>query len=234
MRNRLGPHRLFQQLVMMGLLLLPGLCIAGLAQEPVADTERSSSTTIPDWIRRGSYQDGNSYVLVVQTSQHPCTTPVAADQALDPAIEEAIRKHLIPLVGPAANDFVISKDTINTKLLVPGTRIVRKCAEDLSAELAQRYGQEQAVFYRGYAQIRLDQPFINEVTQQSAESRMRYRLLLAGLCGAGMLGLLAVLFGYLRINHATRGFYNRRLQTISIMIMIAIISAIYFAFRSLV
>jgi len=220
---------------MMWLLLLPGLSLDRPAQETVAVADRSSSTSIPEWVRRGSYKDGSSFVLVVQSSQQPCTTPVAADLALDPAIEAAVRKHMIPLVGAAtANDLVFTEETINKKLLVPGTRIVRKCEEDLSAELAQRYGQEQAVFYRGYAQLRLDQSFIEGIIQQSAESRMRYRLLLAGLCGAGLLGLLAVLFGYLRINHATRGFYNRRLQTISIMIMIAIISTIYFAFRSLV
>ena len=63
---------------------------------------------------------------------------------------------------------------------------------------------------------------------------MRYRLQMAGIIGVGLLSILAVLFGYLRINHATRGLYNRRLQTISILIVIAIISTIYFAFVSLV
>lgn len=219
----------------MWLLLLPVLSLDGSAQETVAVADRSSSTRIPEWVRRGSYKDGNTFVLVVQTSQQPCTTPVAADLALNPAIEAAIKKHMIPLVGTTtANAIVFTKETINKKLLVPGSRIVRECEEELSTELAQRYGQEQAVFYRGYAQLRLDQSFIEGVVHQSAESRMRYRLLLAGLCAAGLLGLLVVLFGYLRINHATRGFYNRRLQTISIMILIAIISTIYFAFRSLV
>lgn len=235
MRNRLGPRRLFQHWIMAWVLFLSGLNMEGLVQANVIDSVRSSSTNVPDWVQRGSYQDGDSHVLVVKTGQQPCTTPAAADVALDPAIEKAIREHLVPLVGAAAaNDFAATKEIINTRLLVPGTRIVRKCEEELSAELAQRYGQEQAIFYRGYAQLRLEQSFIDEVKQLSSESKTRSRLLLAGICGAGLLGLLAVLFGYLRINHATRGFYNRRLQTISIMITIAIISAIYFAFRSLV
>ena len=38
------------------------------------------------------------------------------------------------------------------------------------------------------------------------------KLILTGVVGLALLSLLGIAFGYLRLNHATRGFYSRRLQ----------------------
>ncbi len=56
------------------------------------------------------------------------------------------------------------------------------------------------------------------------ENLTRVRLISTGIAGGGVLSLLMVLFGYFRLNHATRGFYSRRLQlgAASLAILIAL------------
>ncbi len=229
--NKRKPANFFRQIAILGIFSQLGLGWDCSAQESIPESAQTK-TSIPEWVNRGSFSDGDSFILVVRTNQ-PSLTPVEADLAIGPAIELGLREHLSPLLGDAAaEEIVFTNATIKT-LLVPGTRIVRKYEEELSEELAERYGEQKAVFYRGYAQLRIDDSFIESATHQLAENRIRSRILLAGLFGAGLLAILAVLFGYLRINHATRGFYDRRLQTISIMIFMAIIIAVYFASLSL-
>lgn len=53
------------------------------------------------------------------------------------------------------------------------------------------------------------------------------RLLLTGTLIGILLGQLSVLFGYLKIDHATRGFYSGRLQSIAAAASIAIFVAGY-------
>ena len=54
------------------------------------------------------------------------------------------------------------------------------------------------------------------------ELDVRNRLVSTALIGGMLLGLMGVLFSYLRLEHATRGFYSGRLQTLAIALAIAI------------
>lgn len=56
----------------------------------------------------------------------------------------------------------------------------------------------------------------------------RDRLVAIGLVGGTFLALLAVLFGYLRLDHATRGFYSGRLQLLAGISAVAILAVCYF------
>ncbi len=58
--------------------------------------------------------------------------------------------------------------------------------------------------------------------------RIRNRIVTAGVFGGALLGFLSVLFGYLKLNHLTRGFYSGRLQTLSIACVILILGLCYF------
>lgn len=62
---------------------------------------------------------------------------------------------------------------------------------------------------------------------------VQFRLFVAALVAAGMIGMIGTLFCYLRIDHATRGIYSRRLQTVCILLAISILVAIGFAFVKL-
>ena len=62
--------------------------------------------------------------------------------------------------------------------------------------------------------------------------RLNNRLLLTGTLVVGLLGQLSVLFGYLKINHATRGFYSGRLQSFSGATSVAVVVAGYFFYMT--
>ncbi len=57
----------------------------------------------------------------------------------------------------------------------------------------------------------------------ASELLLRNRLVTAALIGGMFLGWMGVLFAYLRLDHATRGFYSGRLQTLAAVISIAIL-----------
>lgn len=62
-----------------------------------------------------------------------------------------------------------------------------------------------------------------------AEQRqMRDRLVCFGVFGVTFLALMGVLFGYLRLDHATRGFHSGRLQMLAAFISILILATCYF------
>ena len=61
----------------------------------------------------------------------------------------------------------------------------------------------------------------------SREERKRQTLVALGIGGIGLLSILLVLFGYLRLNHATRGFYSRRLQMGAMVIVILVLLACF-------
>ncbi len=55
----------------------------------------------------------------------------------------------------------------------------------------------------------------------------RDRLVGFGACGVAFLALMGVLFGYLRLDHATRGFHSGRLQMLSAFLAILILVTCY-------
>jgi len=59
-------------------------------------------------------------------------------------------------------------------------------------------------------------------SQTAPRTTLSNRLLLTGTLVVVLLGQLSVLFGYLKINHATRGFYSGRLQSFAVFASVAV------------
>ena len=194
-------------------------------------SEETGIESLPDWISKGSYTaDDNSSFLVAQTTE-PYVSELEADSAINQAIQNAIAAHFLKTFQSSTAQLHRSGiDFKKLDLLVPRTRIVLPFQ---SAELDERFGRQGCTYYRGYAQIHIGNDLLESIQTALRRQKVRRRLCVAGLLGAGLLGTLGVLFGYLRIDHATRGFYNRRLQTVTIVIIIAIVAAICFAYLSL-
>lgn len=69
---------------------------------------------------------------------------------------------------------------------------------------------------------------INNKEDLAKEEQMRDRLMRFGVIGGGFLALMGVLFAYLRLHHATRGFHAGRLQMLAVFISILILATCYF------
>ena len=65
---------------------------------------------------------------------------------------------------------------------------------------------------------------------ETRNGQTRRRLIHTGIGGFGVVSLLSVLFVYLRLNHATRGFYSRRLQVgasvVALIVLLAVVGLI--------
>lgn len=75
-------------------------------------------------------------------------------------------------------------------------------------------------------------PQLVQDAQVEPRPRLSNRLLLTGTLVVVLLGQLSVLFGYLKINHATRGFYGGRLQSFSAVASVVVIAAGYFFYMT--
>jgi hypothetical protein len=64
------------------------------------------------------------------------------------------------------------------------------------------------------------------------EEYLGNRLLLTSTLLGILLGQLSVLYGYLKINHATRGFYSGRMQSIAAVTSITVLAIGYFFYVS--
>lgn len=221
-------------LVLLGFTLLMGYCgwFGRLPDEPATN---AAATTIPigstpDWAALESITEGTTTYLVTHTD-YPFTTTISADEGIEAAARKTLQKFFSQQSNFSGDELVISDERIQ-ELIVPGHRVVRQYDQQYGAELAQRYGVDHETFYRGYAQLKIDEDFVSTAKKQIHQSAIRARLRIAGVSGIGLLALLAVLVSYLKIDHATRGFYSRRLQTIGMLLAIGILLAVSLVLRS--
>lgn len=80
----------------------------------------------------------------------------------------------------------------------------------------------------------LGSPTTQSVSSTSSETTTRHRLRLAALSGFTLLGILGVVFAYLQVDHVTRGFFRRRLQTLGVFLVFVILLVVYLVYQQLV
>ena len=66
------------------------------------------------------------------------------------------------------------------------------------------------------------------------EERLQKRLLTVVVVGGVILLLLTVVYGYFRLELITRGFYSGRLQVLSVVASLIVVTAAYFLWRWLI
>ena len=86
--------------------------------------------------------------------------------------------------------------------------------------------------HSSYAQLRFDETFRDQTAMQWTHVKAKHRLIHTGLLGGGVLGLLVTVFGYFRLDHATRGFYTGRLQFVAGAAILALVLAGAIAWRA--
>ncbi len=81
------------------------------------------------------------------------------------------------------------------------------------------------VMYQSHALLEFGPPFHDRIEQSWHEVMARTQLVRVALIGAGVLGVLVLLFGYLNADTATRGFYSRRLKFVTALAILGLIVA---------
>lgn len=73
----------------------------------------------------------------------------------------------------------------------------------------------------------------NSLSVQESAGMQRLLIMTTIVVGA-VLGLLLVLFVYLRLEHISRGFYSSRLQMVAIVCALAVLALSYFVYLKLI
>jgi hypothetical protein len=82
----------------------------------------------------------------------------------------------------------------------------------LQVEVTEKVKRLDGDYYKAVCRVDLNDDYLGELGQLAREHRMVQRHLLAGRVLAGLVVLLLVVWSYLRLEDATRGYYTRLLR----------------------
>ncbi len=187
------------------------------AQEPA---DSSVSTRVreeqPEWFEEGWRTLGE--VEQISVSVEGQATEALAERELLEKLRRAILEQLgferpeDPQVLPE-----LSRRFIREQLLVSDHLSLFPYQDELTAEAARIEGKKPWPYYRGYAEARLT-PQLREVVERWKQlPALRDSLRWVGVGSFGILGAVAILFGYLKADHLTQSHYTRRMQTAALL-----------------
>jgi len=194
----------------------------------------------PDWFKGDVEFNDDNRMLFIETDE-PALTIAHAKVDLERKSVATIKNTVAAWMQlPNPQDLQLSADYVFENLLVDDHKVIKQDLESrIQAEKVLGDGglaseNENMNFYCGYAQFQLTDDFKSYVIESVRESKTKKRLVRSGLIGGSILTLLAIAFGYLKMETATRGFYSRRLQTVSVVAAAAILALFYWFGQQLV
>ncbi len=202
------------------------------AETDAQKTEHSESelgfNTVPNWFVPNAVFSAEVGMLYVRTDA-TCMNRAQAGDALELHSLAAVNKILDDWFGENAGEKIgLDSDYVVKNLLFQQHWEIHPDDDpDLSSFAKEQNMPNELKYYVGYAQLHLDDAFRQYAANRWLEFKTRNRLISGGLIGGALLGLLAVVFGYLKMEAATRGFYSRRLQTATLVMAFVILVAAF-------
>ena len=77
-----------------------------------------------------------------------------------------------------------------------------------------------------HALLEFDPEVENDVRTAWRDYRVRGRLWAAGIGSAGVLGVIGAMFGYLRLDTATKGYYSGRLKVLTAATILTVLAVV--------
>jgi hypothetical protein len=172
----------------------------------------------PEWVNAGKWvnarkSDLSGSVHKIYVTSDPYKLPRDAQRALEENMKRATDEYIADqLNSPLAAKFVpYSIDTIQDRF------VKQTYNETLNFESVGKMDQR-------YAQLQFDEAFRNEISHTWVGRIAESRLYQTGLGAGAALLLLASVFGYFRLDNATRGYYTGRLQFMTAAAILAIVA----------
>ncbi len=174
----------------------------------------------PAWVKAKPKTTGPGiHTIPVASGPFPVELERDAQRALDSAIVEATNEYIVQQLGSQLAPQLLRYSAGEIK-----ERFIRP--ENVHADEAN---YSFAPMHESFALLEFDKSFRDELSQRWDGVRSTSRLTQLGLfAGAGLL-LLASVFGYFRLDNATRGYYTGRLQFATAAAILAVIGAGVFA-----
>ena len=187
--------------------------------DPIEDldapiSKSRSATVLPEWVKQGNFVDQGTEYCLVQTPES--IDWATAKASLDKKIIETVHRKLDEHFGETTPKIINSVQSLENWLASDRVH-AQVIYTELNDELASELGQTLEKSYRYYAQLRLDDSFYDWAHQQREQRLVLSRVHQMGLMGGFLISVLAISFGFLRLNHQTRGFYRGRLQFLAFL-----------------
>lgn len=190
--------------------------------EPAGEHELpAAGASQPDWFQRGWRQVGQ--VELIDVSVEGQATKALAEREL----LEQLRRSILEQLGfdrPEDADVLpeLSRRFVREQLLVRERFVLFPYEDELTREAARLEGRMPLPYYRGYAEARLTPELRTLVERWKQLPALRDSLKWLGLGSFGVLGSIAILFGYLKADHLTQSHYTRRLQTVALLALVVL------------
>ncbi|MCA9174149.1 MAG: hypothetical protein KDB14_06635 [Planctomycetales bacterium] len=173
----------------------------------------------PEWIDKEE-ADGEDFIVSVSSAlqTHSKDCRASLDERLREAVEKYVRSH----VGDDKVAYFIHFDLpeIRDRLLDEGT--------EFSDVITTSVGP----MHQSHALLRFSPDFSRELDLKWAHICQTGRVVRTAGAAVGGLILLSMLFGYFRVDTATKGYYTRRLQMLLAFALVALIAGGVFYYRS--
>lgn len=177
-----------------------------------AEDSETPPVGLPDWLHKTSWSDGDTDFVVVQTEGFLQETE--AWLVLHDRVDEAITVQANAMSEDAP--MVVTRADLHTPALV----------EELvfDSQTLQLSTPDGGLRHFGFALLRLDDDFRKCVARLHHNAIQTRRLIQSGVVGFIGFGWLCVIYAALKTDLLTRHFYTRRLQSVALLMMIAILS----------
>ncbi len=140
-----------------------------------------------------------------------------ARRALDEAIEKATSDYIAEQLGSEHAAFLLHYNAGTIK-----DRYLRKAN---TYQDVARYTEPVGDMHEHFALLEFGPEFRQEIEAKWQQVKATSRVMQTGLVAAGVLLLIGSVFGYFRLDNATRGYYSSRLQFMTAAAILAVVGA---------
>lgn len=185
-----------------------------ISREPVEMVTkiRYLSENRPSWVEAGPTDDNGVYTLTVTAGPYRTKRDCERDlqREVDLAVSDFMNTYLR---APHASKFIYFP--------LSDLRQRKVVREQFEEQLDTSVGLMNQL----HAQLKFDEPFCQELDQRWSDIRSKSRLAQTGIGAAIVLLFLGTLFGFLKLDTATRGYYTGRLQLAASATILALVAA---------
>ena len=175
----------------------------------------------PPWVGGTPVRNGDIHTTAVRSG--PYHLQRDAQRALNEELQKAVNDYIDEWLGVKDAHQLLSYDLayINSHLRQP---IGDSSSQNQYDEVAE-HPLPVGLMHESHALLAFEDSFRNELNARWAHIIAGKRLVQTGLSAFGVLGLLGVIFGYFKLDTATRGFYTARLQFLAAAAILALVAA---------
>ena len=188
-----------------------------LVAEVQGEAEFDQQQTRPDWVDKPPKRVGNVYRVVV--SSDPYRTVEECHRALEPQLRDIVqRRHA--LRTPDRNHASLEQIGLGLDFIFRHI-----CRDDWVEQTKASFGEMQRV----HVLMEFDEAIDRQLDEMYRQYERRFRIAEVGGITGLVLGALALLYGMLKVDTWTRGYYTKRLffgvPAVIIMILLSVIWA---------